>query len=54
MISRAVLATVLLVLAMGSTDRRTAGVWYFLAPLMVLFAVGLIIDAARHGRDRKE
>lgn len=47
-----IVATVLLVLAMGSTDRHSAGVFYWLMPLMVLFAVGLIIDAAdatRHG-----
>lgn len=51
---RILAATVLLVLAMGSTDVKVAGpFWYFLAPLMVLVAVALIVDeAAARGRRR--
>lgn len=50
MMWRALTATVLLVLAMGSTDRKQAGLLYFLMPFMVLFAVAFIIDAARRSK----
>jgi len=43
---RLLAAAMLLTLAMGSTDKDTAGVWYWLSPVMVAFAVALIVDEA--------
>ena len=39
-------ATVLIILSIGSADPARAGVFFWLMPLMVLFAVALIVDEA--------
>lgn len=44
---RMITATCLLIVAMGSTDQHEAGVFFWLMPFMVLFAVAFVVDAAR-------